>query len=114
MTAVEIPNVEDIKKQIKELQELLVVAYRLDPKYRCPTCGGSGNVVTECWGFGHTAERIAEGCPDCLGRGYDLRIDMEERKDTPILVDHPRYDDHSKSIPRHSTVFFNICEGEKR
>lgn len=34
--------------------------------------------------------------------------------DTPILVDHPRYDDHSKSIPRHSTVFFNICEGDKK
>lgn len=78
MTAVEIPNVEDIKKQIKELQELLVVAYRLDPKYRCPTCGGSGNVVTECWGFGHTAERIAEGCPDCLGQGYNIRPEEKD------------------------------------
>ena len=92
----------DIQAQIK---------YRLDPRYRCSTCGGSGNVVTECWGFGHTAERIAECCPDCLGRGYDLRHDLE----SPILVDHLKYDDdRRKSIPRHSTVFFNICEGEKK
>lgn len=42
---------------------------------------------------------------------------MEEKrtdKDTPILVDHPIYDGHGKSIPRHSTVFSDICKGEKR
>jgi len=42
------------------------------------------------------------------------QIEVEERKDTPVLVDHLRYDVNSKSIPRHSTVFSNICEGEKR
>ena len=79
MTAVEIPNVEDIKKQIKELQELLVVAYRLDPKYRCPTCGGSGNVVTQYFDLSHGSKMIREGCPDCLGQGYNIR--PEEKDD---------------------------------
>ena len=109
--ALEIPKVDEIKAQIKALQENLKIAYRLDPKYQCSTCGGLGNVLTEYWSVGHAVQRIAECCPDCLGRGYDLRHDLE----SPILVDHLKYDDdRRKSIPRHSTVFSNICEGDKK
>jgi hypothetical protein len=73
-----IPKVDEIKAQIKALQEKLELAYRLYPKYRCSTCGGSGNVLTECWSVGHAVQRIAEGCPDCLGRGYN--IEQEEKR----------------------------------
>jgi hypothetical protein len=45
---------------------------------------------------------------------YVAAVKEEERKDTPVLVDHPMYDGHGKSIPRHLTVFSDICEGEKR
>ncbi|MFA5409808.1 MAG: hypothetical protein WC343_13635 [Bacilli bacterium] len=74
----EIPKVDEIKAQIEALQENLKIAYRLDPKYRCRTCGGSGNVLTEYWSVGHAVQRIAEGCLDCLGRGYN--IEQEEKR----------------------------------
>lgn len=105
MTAVEIPNVEDIKKQIKELQELLVVAYRLDPKYRCPTCGGSGNVVTEYWSVGHAVQRIVEGCPDCLGRGYN--IGPEKRcKGTGNLEEMNRRYQQAETPPKGDPIVY--------
>lgn len=75
----EIPKVDEIKAQIEELQEKLKIAYRLDPIYRCSTCGGSGNVLTEYWGVGHAVQRIAECCPDCFGKGYNIR--PEEKDD---------------------------------
>lgn len=77
--ALEIPKVDEIKAQIKALQENLKIAYRLDPKYQCSTCGGLGNVLTEYWSVGHAVQRIAEGCPDCLGQGYNIR--PEEKDD---------------------------------
>lgn len=67
----EIPVVDEIKAQIETLQEILKIAYRLDPKYKCSTCGGSGNVVTQYFDLGHEPKLIREVCPDCLGRGYD-------------------------------------------
>jgi hypothetical protein len=60
----------DIQAQIK---------YRLDPRYRCSTCGGSGNVVTQYFDLSHGSKMIREGCPDCLGQGYNIR--PEEKDD---------------------------------
>jgi len=70
---VEIPKVDEIGAQIEELQEELKLAYRLDPIYRCSTCGGLGNVETQYFDLSHESKLIREGCPDCLGQGYNIR-----------------------------------------
>jgi len=69
---IEIPTVDEIKVQIEELQEKLKIAYILDPKYRCSTCGGLRNVETQYFDLGHAPKIIRGGCPDCLGQGYNI------------------------------------------
>ena len=67
---IEIPKVDEIKAQIEELQEKLILAYRLDPIYRCSACGGLGKVETQYFDLNHESKLIRGGCPICLGQGY--------------------------------------------
>lgn len=76
---IEILTVDEIKVQIEELQEKLKVAYILDPKYRCSTCGGLRNVETQYFDLGHAPKIIRGGCPDCLGQGYIIRPEEKDR-----------------------------------
>lgn len=54
------------------------------------------------------------GCKIQASCVFSVVVDGCEELDTPVLVDHPRYDDRGKSIPRHSMVISNICEGDKK
>ena len=71
-------------------------------------------VVTSWDNDVHTYHGMGNSATKALLAAYIAAVKEEERKDTPVLVDHPMYDGHGKGIPRHSTVFSDICEGEKR
>ena len=72
------------------------------PTYECLRCGHKWHP---------RSDRRPDRCPKCNSPYWDR---PRKGSDTPITVDHLKYDSHSKSIPRHSTVFSDICKGEKR
>jgi len=60
--------------EIKESQDKFKLAYLLDPRHRCSTCGGLGNVIREYWDLSHESKIIYECCPDCLGQGNIWKV----------------------------------------
>jgi hypothetical protein len=82
-------GVEEIKAQIDALKVILKDAYRVDPKYNCKTCNGQGRIIIRYFGIGHEARLVTDICPDCFGRGYNPKLDLEarSRKEAKEILD---------------------------
>lgn len=103
-------QVEEIKAQISALEEMLKHAYRADPKYNCKTCSGQGRIITRYFGLGSESHLMTDICPDCFGKGYDLRLDLEahSRKEAKEVLDKLDIYPGDKELIERALLLLNI------